>query len=191
MDSQPKYPQRLIPDQSYRIIPEEDLANQSGLVLIRHVEGETAKFINNTSILNPECIVIQSDHLKDLSTNLLGVFKTEDVSFGIHKDFHSLYTCLWDGEAKCDLPQDSHYFHDGRRGWYFLEVDKFVNKVIPYSTPDNGTEEYHFNILHTPTKCNYWHISVRCYDCNETEIDETDLTKGKKKRVWRMLKNYL
>lgn len=82
-----EYPDRLIPKPGYSIVAGEDLNRQSGLCLIRHIESSQTRFLPRTGTLDPDCIQIQSNHLKDLSTNLLGVFRIGDVSIGIVKDF--------------------------------------------------------------------------------------------------------
>lgn len=69
------YPEHIIPYPQYRFIEQNEMLSQRGLVLIRHVESDEVCRIDNSNILHPDSIKIQSDHLRDLSNNLLGVFK--------------------------------------------------------------------------------------------------------------------
>ena len=78
-------PDRLLPKPYYNIVEDGVLMSQRGLCLIRHVDSDKAIFIGNTNTLNPDCIQIQSDHMRDLSNNLLGIFQIEDVYYGIEK----------------------------------------------------------------------------------------------------------
>lgn len=81
------YPEHLLPCSHYHIIEQNDFLSQSGLVLIRHIESDKVKRIGNTDLLHPDCIQIQSDHLRDLSNNLLGIFKKDDIFYGIVKEY--------------------------------------------------------------------------------------------------------
>lgn len=186
------YPSRLIPASGYDIVDSVRLMEQSGLWLIRHVESGQTQFLGNTRTLNPDCITIQSDHLRDLSNNLFGVFLTDDVCFGIEKHAYDAYCCAWDGIEKCEVPSDGEYFRDEGRGGYFIPVDSLLKDNIEIvNAADGSTETFHFKILHTPTKCNYWHISIRVYDETDNEVSTLDVSKGKKKRIWKTVKDYL
>lgn len=188
------YPDRLIPKSDYIIIPQTELMAQPGLCLIRHVESKDAIFLPGTKIINPTNIVIESGKLRDLSTNLLGVFNQTDIKFVIDREPGKKfkYHDLWNGTDICDLPLKEHYSIDEGRGCFYILVDKLKNSSIPYINLNNKTtENYHFLILHTPTKCNYWHISIRVYDSNEHEVDELKISENKKKKIWKAVRDFL
>lgn len=185
------YPERLIPDSNMRIIPRDKLTATQGLMLIRHNDSDKSMFLGDTKTLNPECIHIQSDHLRDLSNNLLGIFLTEDVYYGIKKEHSDTYLKDWDGKEKCKVPKEEHYFVDTKRGYYFIPVDELTAKPFPDSLFQENTEKYRFTVLHTPTRCNYWHISIRVIDSDGREISQLDMSKKQKSRIWRTVRNYL
>lgn len=186
------YPERLIPKSHYNVVREAELMSQKGLWLIRHVDSDKTGFIGNTRVINPDCIKIQSDHLRDLSNNLLGIFEIDDVCFGIEKDVSDIYCCLWNGSDECVLPDDGHYFKDLNRGYYFIPVDSLLKDSIEIiNVNDNTVDEYHFKILHTPTKCNFWHISIRVYDRCDNEVSKLDVSKGKRNRIWKTVRDFL
>lgn len=187
-----EYPDRLIPKPGYSIVAGEDLNRQSGLCLIRHIESSQTRFLPRTGTLDPDCIQIQSNHLKDLSTNLLGVFRIGDVSIGIVKDFTEIYHCLWDGKSVCKIPDESHFFIDEGRGFYFIPVDPLLSSDIKKVNLETRNEDhYHFRILHTPTVSNYWHVSIRVYDSDNNEISTLPISDSRKNKIWKTVKQYL
>lgn len=120
------YPERLLPHPNYNIVEDKALMSQQGLWLIRHIDSDKTEFIGNTRTLNPDCIKIQSDHLRDLSNNLLGIFCIEDIYFGIEKNVSNVYCNIWDGTTECVAPANEHYFKDDKRGYYFIPVDNLL-----------------------------------------------------------------
>lgn len=188
------YPDRLIPKSNYIIIPQSELMAQPGLCLIRHVESKDAKFLPGTNIINPSNIEIVSGQLRDLSTNILGIFDQTDIKFVIDKEAGEKfkYHEPWNGTDPCELPLQEHYSIDTGRGCFYILVDKLKDSSIPYiNLNDKSTENYHFLILHTPTKCNYWHISIRVYDSNDCEVNKLNISETKKKKIWKLVRDFL
>lgn len=186
------YPERLLPKSNYCIVDADVLMSQHGLWLIRRIDSDKVTFLGNTKTLNPDCIKIQSDHLRDLSNNLLGVFCIEDIFYGIEKPVNDLYCTIWDGIEECVIPSVGHYFRDDKRGFYFIPVDMLLKDEVPFKNlMDGKSESFHFKILHTPTKCNYWHISIRVYDPNNNEVSSMNIGKGKRNRIWKSVRDYL
>ena len=64
------YPARLLPQSNYKKIEWSD--NLHPLFLLRHTP--TQDLLDDTNKLKEEYIAKQTDHLRDLSTNLLGEF---------------------------------------------------------------------------------------------------------------------
>ena len=186
------YPERLIPNPRNIIISESALTSHDGLWLVRHLDSGKAKFMESTHILIPSCIEIQSGHLGDLSNNLLGVFQPHDVYYGIESPYKMLYYSSWDEGSEGIIPQDGHYFKDENRGYYFIPIDRLKNSRIPYiDAQSHNTEIYHFKILHTPTKCNYWHVSIRVYDDEDNAISDMNISERQKHRRWKTVKDFL
>lgn len=188
------YPDKLLPKSHFIIIPQDILMAQPGLCLIRHVESKDAIFLPETEILDPDCINIESGQLADLSTNLLGVFEKDDIRFVIDKETNDKfgYHDLWNGTDNCLLPLEGHYSIDDKRGCFYILVDKLKEDIIPMMNASDGTcQYYHFRILHTPTNCNYWHISIRVYDSQNCEVNKLPISLRKKKNIWRTVKTYL
>ena len=177
----PEYPPRLLPKSNYRFIPAESLGN-NGLVLIRHIDSSQTLFYEGTNIIDPVCIHIQSGHLRDLSNNLLGVFHIEDAHLGIVKEYSNEFTAGWDGVSDCKAPEKHQFFIDNDRGYYFIPLDRILELSIPYS--QDSTETYRFIARHTPTKCNFWHISIRVINNLEEEIGASNNIGERKRSVF-------
>lgn len=181
------YPKHIIPYPQYRFIEQNEMF-QPGLVLIRHVESdEVCRRIDNSNILHPDGIKIHSDHLRDLSNNLLGVFKKEDIFYGIIREHRDLYCSLWEDGSMGLVPTNDECFKDTNRGYYFIPIDKLLDLKIP----PVGGQQYHFMIFHTPTKCNFWHISIRLLNDENQEISTLDFSKNKKRKIWTAARDFL
>ena len=186
------YPLKLIPDCGCRVVDRESLMSHNGLWLVRHVDSRDREmFIGNSNMVAPECINIVSNHLRDLSNNLLGVFEADDVCWGIAKEYADRYTRGWDGEEHCSVPEPGHYFRDDDRGKYYIEVDALLDGCVAMENADGQQKEYHFEILHTPTVSNYWHVSIRVYNEDNLEVSCMAVSKGQLKRIWKTMKDYL
>lgn len=181
------YPRHILPCPQYHLIEQKDLLSQSGLVLIRHVESCDVQFIANSNILHPDCIKIQSDHLRDLSNNLLGIFKKEDVFYAIKREYRDVFCTLWEEHTNGLMPDNNKCIKDENRGFFFIPVDKLLN----YDLPKVQEQKCHFALFHTPTKCNFWHISLRLLNEEGIEISQLGLSKGAKHKIWKSAKDFL
>lgn len=181
------YPKHILPYPQYHFIEQKDLLSQSGLVLIRHIESDKVQWIDNSNILHPDCIQIQSDHLRDLSNNLLGIFNVDDIFYGISKEYKHPYYDMWEENTMGLMPSDNECFKDNNRGFYFISIDK----LIRYDLPEVENQKCHFMIFHTPTKCNFWHISIRLLNEDGQEISTLDLKDKKKRKIWKSARDFL
>ncbi len=181
------YPKHLLPCSHYHIIEQNDFLSQSGLVLMRHIESDKVKRIGNTDLLHPDCIQIQSDHLRDLSNNLLGIFKKDDIFYGIVKEYVNFYCDLWQENTDGLTPATDEFFIDKNRGFYFIPIDDLLNCELP----EVQEQKCHFMIFHTPTKCNFWHVSIRLLNSDNEEISTLDLSKKMKHKIWKSAKDFL
>lgn len=181
------YPKHIIPYPQYRFIEQNEMLSQSGLVLIRHVESDKVCHIDNSNILHPDSIQIQSDHLRDLSNNLLGVFKIDDIFYGIIKEHRDLYCSLWEDGSMGLVPTNDKCFKDTNRGYYFIPIDN----LLKFNLPKVQEQQCHFMIFHTPTKCNFWHISIKLLNNENQEISTLDFNEKKKRKIWKSAKDFL
>jgi hypothetical protein len=129
----------------------------------------------------------QTYPLRDISVNLLGgKFKITDVYLIHHRedpDFAYFNYEIWqEGEDILKVPKSEFISEDRTRGNYFLHIGTFQDLKIPY-TDDSGIEhQAEIKVLHTPTRCNFWHCSLRTYS---HEGDLEPFSEQEIKKYWR------
>ncbi len=164
------YPDRLLPKPHFLPLDVDALPEIQQLYLVRHLDSkdifqkisEGSEPLQN---IDDTKIQFRSDHLKDLSTNLLSVFLLEDVCWKILGGG----TSAWQEGTEVTppiYPEDFDYTNE--RGFFLIKIEDIHNKEIPQ---DNDNITIKFKVLHTPTICNFWHFSIRLFD-NEGEITE-------------------
>lgn len=185
----PAYPSHLIPSSRYKKIDDSVLASYRGLVLLRHTP--TADIIDeDTGLVKRELVGFTSDHLKDLSTNLIGVFRIEDAFCTIKDEYKDTYyaSCIINDKIADGLiPGEGEWYYDESKGWFCINIDRLLNT----RWTRNDEEHYTFKVVHTPTKCNFWHVSVRVVDDNGTELDNLGLPKSAKNKIRKAAKAFL
>lgn len=182
------YPDHLLPKAIYHIIQAKHFAENEDLVLIRHIESSEVKYMEGTSILHPDCIKFRSDHLRDLSTNLLGIFTYADISYGIQKESREELCALWNegSDVRKILPEE--FFKDEGRKAFFIPV----HITLKYISDEVQSHKWHFGLFHTPTNCNFWHVSIRVLDENNNEVSQIDTIKNNgKKKIWKTVRDFL
>ena len=182
------YPKHLLPRPDYRIIGSDHFANNDGLVLIRHIESTDVKFIDGTDILHPDCIKFQSGQLRDLSTNLLGIFQPQDIFYCIQKEVREELCDLWNEGSIVRKIKPEEFYIDERRKAFFIPIMALLN----YDLGEIQMQKWHFEVFHTPTNCNFWHISIRVLNEDHHEVSQIDeIKENKKKRIWRSIRDFM
>ena len=182
------YPEHLLPKANYHIIQAKHFDENEDLVLIRHIESSKVKYMEGTDILHPDCIKIQKDHLRDLSTNLLGIFTYADIYYGIQKESSEELYALWHEGSSVRKILPTEFFKDEGRQAFFIPVHKTL-KFIPYEVQSH---KWHFGLFHTPTNCNFWHVSIRVLDENDNEVSQIEtITNSGKNRIWKTARDFL
>lgn len=181
------YPARLLPKSNYKKIKwSTDLCP---LFLLRYTL--TQDLLDDTNKLKEECIAKQTDHLRDLSTNLLGEFLIEDNKIEVieKKDFF----CEWnEGENACEPVYNVDFVINEDRGYFCWNIGEII--LLKFSHTDHiGNNDYqlNFKVLHTPVKCNFWHFSIRVFSENQSEISTLTVRDSLKKTLWRKAKEQL
>ena len=150
-------------------------------------KGKT-NFWTLTSILHPDCIKFQSDHLRDLSTNLLGIFTYTDIFYGIQKESRDELCALWNEGSNVRKILPEEFFKDEGRQAYFIPVAI----TLKYLSDEVQSHKWHFGLFHTPTNCNFWHVSIRVLDENNNEVSQIETIKNNgKKKIWKTARDFL
>jgi hypothetical protein len=153
------YPVEILPDPSYKLVD----CDLTDYFLIRHfdlIDGE--KILNSdTNLIQKKYICSQSDHIHDLSTSLLGVFKVVNIHLAFTPKGGEKFYPYCAPDAVVDIPifQTEFYFEDNR-GFWCVPIAKLHNREFIYNV---GAEQLvaTCQVMHTPAKWNYWHFSLR------------------------------
>lgn len=179
------YPESFLPKSNYKFIDNNSLASSPSLVLVRHIEGKDV-IMGDTGIISPSSIIIQSDHLRDLSNNLLGMFRVDDVKYGVSKEYSS-YDDLWNPGDEIVCPKEGEYFYDETRRYYFI----LISELMQCDGIEKDASVWKFRLFHTPTRRNFWHVSIRLINEEGLEVSQTMLSKNKKNKIWKAAKDML
>ena len=182
------YPSRLLPQYNYKRIKwSNDLCP---LFLLRSTP--TQDLLDETDQLKEEYIVKQTNHLRDLSTNLLGEFLIEDCKIEITekgKDFFSEWN---EGENASEPVYDSDFIVNENRGYFCWNIGKIISSTFLHTDQISNTNyQLHFCVLHTPVRCNFWHFSIRVFSENQIEISTLTVRDKLKKTLWQKAKAQL
>ena len=182
------YPVRLLPQSDYQKIKwSNDLCP---LFLLRHTL--TQDLLDDTNKLKDECIAKQTDHLRDLSTNLLGEFLIEDNKIEViekGKDFFH----EWNESEDASQPiYNVDFVVNESRGCFYWNIGEVISLVFSH-TDHISKNDYRLNFMaiHTPVKCNFWHFSIRVFVENQSEISTLTVRDNLKKILWRKAKEQL
>jgi len=179
------YPTRLLPKCNYKKIKwSSDLCP---LFLSRHTP--TMDFLDENNILRDECIAKQSDHLRDLSTNLLGFFLIEDNKIEVFEKKKDFFL-EWNENDSASIPiYNEDFIVNEERGCVFWNIGEIASLIFTHTDCiDNNKYQLSFKVLHTPIKCNFWHFSIRVFSDSQIEVSTLTVRNSLKKALWRTAK---
>lgn len=191
------YPEILLPADNRKSIAVEVLEDDD-YYLVRYLDGgEYAQLIDPvTERVSPKKIY-QSDQSKDLSTFLAGHYEADHVKIvlvGEKSGFFGGY-CGPDQTFEAPIhPIDFIINHE--RGCWNLRIADVSGKHIKVfdRSKRNNTVEYKAccKIEHSPTRCNFWHFSIRWYipdlDLSSEGIDPDTGEPLPSRSAWKSLK---
>jgi hypothetical protein len=165
------YPAEILPNSTRKFI-DCDLSDH---FIIRHVDIEETENLTDpeTGVLYKKYICRQSDHIYDLSSSLLGIYKPEHIHVSFTEEagkiFHTY--CAPDEDVQVPIYQEEFFLNSNRKFWC-AAIDKLHNREFIYNS---GTEQFIATCIvkHTPTRGNYWHFSLR-WTTNTGSLDDMD-----------------
>lgn len=109
---------------------------------------------------------LQSAHLADASTNLIGTFLPQDSAFQLTTTGKEIYTQLWLPDMGPITPpsEGQDYVHEPDFESLFLKVSDLSQLIIPYSREGKPGFVATCRPVHTPIKGNFWHVSLRWFN---------------------------
>lgn len=180
-----QYPNRLLPQPHFkRITWNESLRN---CYLIHFTESKDI-IDPETNKLRITLVVKQTDHLRDYSNNLLGVFLVDDIFWAPQQCEKSEYfRAEWEQSTEVIPPNvPGEYYRNDNRGYFFLQISKCQGEIVHFE--DDTFTRPICMLLHTPTNSNFWHFSLRWFfDGQELE----KWTNGIKRRMKTSAKAFI
>ncbi len=179
------YPERLIPREEFCII-DFDRANTRTKYLIRHTD--IVDISNKEGKLKGELVSTDDNynHLRDFSTNLLGVFQLEDIQWVWAKGTPCLGT--WHPGEEGIFPSNKDVVLGAGRGCFYLSIFVFHHKRFFTLSEQEGESEVECKLLHTPLMSNFWHCSLRWYCDGE---DSESWNKGRMRRMKAHIRDFI
>lgn len=178
------YPKHILPQRNFKkIVNFRPLYNY---YLIHFTDSINNKDPQDGGI-REDCIVRQTDHIRDYSNNLLGTFELEDIYIELTQgEFKEYFNSEWEeATTPLHIPRfQNDFLINGNRGFFFLAISDCDNYQIEYS--DGSNVNPICKILHTPTNSNFWHVSLRWFH-NGQDISELQLKERKRADIRRIL----
>jgi hypothetical protein len=182
------YPTRLLPRVDYRIIGwREELLlcylvrSTSSSDLIDSLTGMVrAKHINDGS----------REHLKDFSTNLLGIFAPAYSAIKINPTERKAYFIgYWVKGEHVDPPGEQDFSIMEDYGNVFYKIADLQGFPQPFSIATKPGYVGECFVAHTPTRSNFWHFSVR-WKINGNDIEEV-LNENERRNLLGLVRSFL
>ena len=87
-----------------------------------------------------------------------------------------------------EIDTTEEFFKDEGRQAYFIPVAI----TLKYLSDEVQSHKWHFGLFHTPTNCNFWHVSIRVLDENNNEVSQIETIKNNgKKKIWKTARDFL
>lgn len=157
------YPDRLLPRPNYRLISDVEALN-SFFLQRSTIDLDIIDPVTNT--IKPTYVSSPTEHLHDLSTNLIGVFIPEDRFWRIIGENKEYFTREpWPvGEAAKAPSYPNDFERVTNLGAIYFPVNKLNGLSIPYNKGAKDGFTAICRILHTPVRSNFWHFSLRWFN---------------------------
>ena len=153
-----EYPYSLLPQPNYQFIEFSKDKLEDSHFLARHTEEQNNQ--DEFGNLKASCVAFQTDHLHDYSINLLGTFKPDDLKWKWIKGTVCVELWLLGTEGIMPVLEQDVIINE-ERGAFYLNISQLHLQSFELPSPTTNTEKMDCLILHTPTKANFWHFSLR------------------------------
>jgi|GEM_PF-4921981 len=153
------YPDCLLPKTNYQIISE----GFDGCCLVRRYNlNQVPVFKDDNGRVYSKAIFRSSNqHDPDLSVNLLGVFLQEHLELRAASAFNE----PWEVGQNVEPPkkENEDYFILQDVGSWYAEIEKINGLDFSYKFLKDKNwvqRKARFKVKHSPTRCNFWHLSI-------------------------------
>ncbi len=146
--------------------------------------NETTGEIKQSSICSP------TEHIIDLSTSLLGVFKLDHNKIELTKESKKKFGAYCAPDCVVEAPiHKIDFYIEEKKGFWTILIEKILNESVSYTFGERPDEIFTAicSIVHTPTYWNFWHYSIKWYlnehSCFLDDIQDDKLKKKITKRL--------
>lgn len=182
------YPLEILPNNKRKLIScdihDYFLTRYTPTSIITDLIDEETGDVKQTSICSPK------EHISDLSTSLLGVFKLAHNKIVLTKESSEKLGAYCDPDCNAEVPVFGIDFYiDENKGFWTIHIEKIINEPVTYFFGKNPEVIYTATccIVHTPTFWNYWHFSIKWYlnehGCYLDEYQDNNMKEKIKKRL--------
>lgn len=164
------YPEHLLPKPDYRIIRWRDDLRRYYLL----------RTVPSPEVIDPDLGKVRArwfdeisrEQFKDYSTNLLSIFTTKDAAIQWIKNERKAYlTGYWMENETVNPPTQDDFIFLQQFGYFFFLIDAIQDFPQPVAVPRlPAYTQTRCYILHTPTRSNFWHFSVKW------KVEQEDIT---------------
>ena len=170
-----QYPAQLLPSTRYREINVADVISRS-----------ISRTTPSKNFINPATQAIRDEEFHphspfeifDYSTNLLGQFEPTHNELMLKEDGPNkrYYRSYWNFEEEVTTPIFNVDFElNSAVGAFCLAINQIHEQIIvPRNTQRQPDLFLTAIIVHTPSRCNYWHFSIRWIDENKVPISPNE-----------------
>jgi hypothetical protein len=187
-----EFPVLLLPTTERKHI----VCDLSDYFLIRYTERSCE---DPTSTISTLDICIQSKDIADLSTSLLSIYKIEHVRLELTKIGKEKFAeyCAPDLEIEPHPQHEIDFIDNDKRGFWTIRINDIHNQQANFTMGENQ-EKFTARcvVVHTPTKWNFWHFSIRWLISTGfmlNDLDDKPLKKYAKKlsgETYALIKQY-
>jgi hypothetical protein len=165
-----QYPLMLLPQLKHKKI-ECDLTDYH---LCRTTPNK--QFLRASGIIKDEALCEKPLDFFDYSTSLLGHFELNNNYISIIGERKKYFTSYWGWTDQVETPFfRKDFISDNKKGIFFIPIGRIHGQVkVPFQNSKKADDEATAKIIHSPTRSNFWHFSVRWFGQNGIEINRND-----------------
>ncbi|MEJ0054988.1 MAG: hypothetical protein WDN75_04660 [Bacteroidota bacterium] len=179
------YPRILIPKILYKKISINRIL-EGNVILIR-LTSEKRSTQNGSNPVNVDAIVEGGrEKMIGLSLNLYGVYQTVHVKFKV-SSLNKILHDYWKEWTFGLIPGAKDVTIEDDRGYYFVPLDKIHTHKIPNNPANNHDFNVFCEVVHMPTKCNFWHVQLQWLSNGEVITKEDEIWKRPIQTVTRAM----
>jgi hypothetical protein len=183
-----KYPSEILPSIDRKHID----CDISEYFLIRSTSTKIKSELVNeeTGEVVQSAICSPREHIIDLSTSLWGIFNLQHNEVDLTREGKAIYAHYCEPDLSVQPPNyEEHFIFNDTKGCLVVLINSISNYSVEYYFGDSPEIKRTAicKVIHTPTKWNFWHYSIRWYlPEHQNYLDELKDDKLRNKIIKRL-----